>query len=259
MANEISTYSSADGTSGRDGAKGRSSRNGRVEILSLRLEVMDLKKRLTAADEVASRSAVMLRECDHRIKNSLQLVASLMRVQARREESVPARNALLSAAARIGSIAGIHDALQSTGGLDLVDLGPVLKKMCGSLQDMAGDDGHIEVRADVETLEIPVLLAQCLVLAVNELVVNALRHAFNDRDDGTVRVTLTRDDGHAIISVIDDGAGLPADHVAGKGYGMKFVKMMVEKMEGELLTESSGGARFTIRAPLPHSLPAKSD
>ncbi len=259
MANEISTCSSVDETNNGDGSPGPSRRNQRVEILALRLEAMDLKKRLKTADEVASRYAVMLREGDHRIKNSLQLVASLMRVQARREESIPARNALLSAAARIGSIAGIHDALQATGGLDLVDLGPVLKKMCSSLQDMAGDDGHVEVRVDVEALEIPVVLAQCLVLAVNELVVNALRHAFNERDQGAVHVTLTRDDSHVIIGVADDGAGLPADHATGKGYGMKLVNMMVEKMEGELLTENNNGARFTIRAPLPDSLSAKRD
>lgn len=259
MVDDGLTSSSSSEADGHDGAGKRSPRNSRVEILALRLEAIDLKKRLKASDEIAARHAVMLREGDHRIKNSLQLVASLMRVQARREESDPARSALLSAAARVGSIAGIHDALQGSGGLDLIDLGPVLTKMCGSLQDMAGDDGHIEVRVDVEAVEIPVVLAQCLVLAVNELVVNALRHAFSDRDQGEVRVTLTRDDDHVIVSVADDGAGLPADHAAGKGYGMKLVNMMVEKIEGELLTENNNGARFTIRAPLPDSLSAKRD
>jgi two-component sensor histidine kinase len=124
---------------------------------------------------------------------------------------------------------------------------------------MAGDDGHIDVSVDVQAIEIPVALAQCLVLAVNELVVNALRHAFNERDKGNVHVTLTRDDSHVIISVADNGAGLPAGHAPGKGYGMKLVNMMVEKIEGELQTESKGGARFTIRAPLPDSLSTKRD
>ena len=216
----------------------------------LRLEILCLREQLKACEIIADRHAVMLREGDHRIKNSLQLVASLMRMQARREKSEPARDALRSAAERVSSIASIHDALQRTDGADRVDLGPVLQKMCVALRAMAGDIGHIEVRVDVEPLELPVLLAQPLALAVNELVVNALRHAFPDRDQGIVHVTLRRAGGDVKISIADDGVGLPADHIAGQGYGMTLVAMMIKQIGGELRTESVGGTRFTITAPL---------
>lgn len=101
----------------------------------------------------------MLREGDHRIKNSLQIVASLMTLQAARENSASIRDALNGAAARVRSVAGIHDALPGTTGADTVDLGRVLHTMCASLQDMAGDEGHISIIANVQSLRAPVALA----------------------------------------------------------------------------------------------------
>jgi two-component system, sensor histidine kinase PdtaS len=257
MQDENMTCTSVDGANTADNPAKAWGGNSQREILDLRLEAMELRRRLALAQEVASRHAIMLREGDHRIKNSLQLVSSLMRVQARREASVPARDALQSAAARVTSIASIHDALQVTGGLDLVDIGSVLRTMCTSLQDMAGDHGHIEIRVDVEALQIPVQLAQSIALAVNELVVNALRHAFPGRVTGAVRITMTRADDTLTICVADDGVGLPAGHANGTGYGMKLVKMMIDKIGGDILTETKDGTCFTIRAPLNRNASAR--
>jgi two-component sensor histidine kinase len=216
----------------------------------LRLEILDLRRRLKQAEVVASRHAVMLREADHRIKNSLQIVASLMTLQASRETHAAARDALSAAAARVRSIAGIHDALQGTIGEDTVDLGAVLGIMCTSLQAMAGDEGHISVITTVQELLVPVAFAQPIVLAVNELVVNALRHAFKGKNAGAVWVSLARDNGEVCITVSDNGVGLPANYAAGQGYGLRLVTMMTKQIDGDLRIESKTGASFTIRAQL---------
>ncbi len=223
----------------------------RAPIRDLRLEVLQLRGQLKDCEVEAARHLVMLREGDHRIKNSLQLVASLMRLQAKRERSGPARAALSAAAARVSSVAGIHDALQETRGHDRVDLGATLCKMCASLQAMAGDNGHIDVVVDAEALEVPLALGQPIALAVSELVVNALRHAFPDGDNGSVRISLRRTDAGITISVADDGIGLPPDHAAAQGYGMALVGMMMKQIGGRLQTESRIGTKFTIHAPLP--------
>src|SRR5687768_10256470 len=124
--------------------------------------------------QVASRYELMLREGDHRIKNSLQIVASLMGLQARRETNPVARDALRAATSRIQAVARIHDALQlSGGGDDVVDLGGLIATMCKSLHVMAGDPHAINIVVNVERIEAPLALTQPLVLAVNELVVNA--------------------------------------------------------------------------------------
>ena len=202
--------------------------------------------------QVASHYELMLREGDHRIKNSLQVVASLMGLQARRATDPVARDALRAATSRIQAVARIHDALQlSGGGKDVVDLGALIEAMCKSLHAMAGDPHAIDIVVNVERIETPLALAQPLVLAVNELVVNALRHAFPDNRSGSITVNVVRVEGEVRVFVADDGAGLPADYLEGRGYGMNLVRTMVAKIGGVLRVEGDAGARFMLSAPAP--------
>lgn len=217
---------------------------------SLRLEVLDLRRRLKRAEDQASQHSIMLREGDHRIKNSLSIVASLMSGQAARETSDTARQALRGAALRVRSIADIHDALQEgAGGADEVDLAGVLKSVCASMQAMATDTGHIVITVDPQPVQMPAALARPLVLAVNELVTNALRHAFRQQGAGTIHIGAARSEHGLRIVVSDNGAGLPPDYAIRPGYGMTLVMMMVRQIGGALLVENVGGACFTIRVP----------
>jgi two-component sensor histidine kinase len=220
----------------------------------LRAEIALLRRRCAESEEVAARHAIMLREGDHRIKNSLQIVSSLIGLQAGREESPSARAALKAASERIQSVARIHDALQASAGLDAVDIGAVLQSMCNSLHAMAGDPNLIAVIVEVEPIQAPVALAQPLVLAVNELVVNALRHAFPDGRSGSVRINVAERHGELTVIVADDGVGLPADHGEGAGYGTSLVKMLAAQIGGVLTVEIKQGSRFTLTAPMPAAL-----
>ena len=106
----------------------------------------------------------------------------------------------------------MHDALQLNGSANAVNLGALVETMCVSLHAMAGDPIRVKVIVNVEAVEAPIALAQPVVLAVNELVVNALRHAFPADRGGTVHVDLECIDGELRVVVADDGVGLPADH-----------------------------------------------
>jgi two-component sensor histidine kinase len=222
---------------------------GSFAIKSLRAENARLRKLCDEAKELAARHELALREGDHRIKNSLQIVASLMGMQERRETSPTARAALHAATARIQAVARMHDALQLNGSTDAVNLGALIETMCASLHKMAGDPLRVRVIVDAEQIDTPVALAQPVVLAVNELVVNALRHAFPVDRGGTVRVELQCVDGELRVVVADDGAGLPADHDKATGFGMKLVRMMANKIGAKLHIENASGARFTLSAP----------
>ena len=209
-----------------------------------------LRRLCAEAKELAARHELALREGDHRIKNSLQIVASLMGLQERRETSPSARAALRTATARIQAVARMHDALQLNGGADAVNLGGLIETMCASLHAMAGDPLRVTVLVEAEQIESRIATAQPIVLAVNELVVNALRHAFPNETSGTIFVTLKCTDGEWWISVADDGVGLPVDYDSAPGFGMKLVRMMAAKIGGALSIESVSGARFAIRAPV---------
>jgi len=196
----------------------------------LRNENARLRGLLERADGVAARHAMLMREGDHRIKNSLQIISSLMSIQAGPDETSSVAMALRTTAARIRSVARIHDALQASGGEDSLDLGAALSAMCDSLHDMAGGARGVEVHVSSESIHAPVAFSQPVVLAVNELVVNALRHA-----------------------VSDNGVGLPPDYSEGRGYGIKLVRMMTEQIGGVLHVTSASGAHFVITAPEPAS------
>jgi two-component system, sensor histidine kinase PdtaS len=217
----------------------------------LRSENVQLRHALMLAQEAASRCAIMLREADHRIKNSLQIVSSLMHLQADREQNLTARAALVTAATRIQSVARMHDALQASGGEDTVDLGAILEKMCESLHAMAADPLGVDVQVSAGAVRLPVAIAQPIVLAVNELVVNALRHAFPDGRAGVIHVSFASAGGQLRIVVADNGVGLPAGHAEGHGYGMKLVRMSASQIGGLLSVESEAGTRVTLVAPAP--------
>jgi two-component sensor histidine kinase len=204
------------------------------------------------AEAVIARHALLLREGDHRIKNSLQIVASLMRMQASREDSPTAEAALKAAASRIQSIARIHDALQESAGKDVVDLGEVLGIMCDSLHAMAGDPLSVSVLVEVEPIQAPIELAQPIVLAVNELVVNALRHAFPPGRAGIVRVNVVSSGGELLVTVTDDGQGLPPNHADGQGYGMKLVRMITKQIGATMDVKTDfTGTRYRLTVPAP--------
>jgi two-component system, sensor histidine kinase PdtaS len=222
---------------------------GSIAVKGLLAENARLRRLCAEAKELAARHELALREGDHRIKNSLQIVASFMGMQERRETNPAARSALHAARARIQAVARMHDALQLNGSTDAVNLGALIEKMCASLHEMAGDPQRMQVVVNAEAIEAPIAMAQPLVLAVNEMVVNALRHAFPGERVGTIAVSLERIEGELRVVVADDGIGLPAGHARSGGFGMNLVQMMAAKIGGELRMESDNGARLLLSVP----------
>lgn len=231
-------------------------RGGRSSRARPRNEDTRVHRLLTLAEKTADRNAMLLRECDHRIKNSLQIVSSLLMMQSRRSVSIDVSEALVSAASQVRAVSQMHDALQHSEEGGMVKLGAVLATMCQSLHAMAGDSRIISIVVTDETIEAPVAIAQPIVLAVNELVINALRHAFIEGLDGAIHVSLRQSGGELCVVVSDNGCGLPAGHAEGAGYGMRLVRAMVRQIGGKLLCESNAGARFTITVPFA-AVPAK--
>lgn len=210
-----------------------------------------LRQRLRRAERAAARLETLVHEADHRIKNSLQIIASMMRVQASREESHAAAEALDAAATRVLSIAQIHDALQESGGKDVLDLGGAIQAMCHSLHVMAGGPRSVTLLVNVEPIRAPVALAQPLLLVVNELVVNALRHAFPENRSGVIEISAHITEGKLVVVVADDGIGMPPSLPASAGFGSKLVQMMTSKIDAALSAENANGMRFIITAPAP--------
>ena len=182
---------------------------------------------------------VLAQEIHHRVKNNLQTVASLLRLQAR-TEGVDARKALNDSVNRILAIAAVHEVLTERRDED-VELAELLDRLRAML--VQGLGASKEVEAVLEPVSLAGDRATALALVFSELLQNALEHG-GDR----VRVELSRRDGELVLAIADDGSGLAGEPVSGTG--LSIVRALVqEELEGRLSLESDGGLRAEVVFP----------
>jgi two-component system, sensor histidine kinase PdtaS len=200
--------------------------------------------------QVEARLARERAEMNHRVSNSLSLAASLLRLQRSRYADEHVVEALDSAIARIEAIARVHRFLCSgTGDERHVQFGTYLKQLTGEISASTG------LQCELEPCDVQVSadLAHKLAVALNELVLNACKHAFDDCADGHLRITCAARGRRLSLSVSDNGKGLPQGFSpdATNGLGLRVVQSIVQELGGELAVENGQGAKFTLSIPLP--------
>jgi two-component sensor histidine kinase len=198
-----------------------------------------------AAEE---RQSEMFEELNHRVKNNLALVASLLQVQARGAEPV-VRDSLIKAVDRVQSIAKVHQALYRGSRREDVDFGTYLTDLCASLSRSLATDGRITLEVEAEAADLPIDTAIPLGMVVNELVTNAVKHAYPSPRAGLVSVRFRREDDRFHLTVGDAGRGLPEPPDRRDGLGMTLVNSLVGQVHGQMVVRPSPGATFEITLP----------
>jgi two-component sensor histidine kinase len=209
---------------------------------------------------IAERDAALLckdrliSEIDHRVRNSLQLVTSLVRLQADRIPDPALTWALKATGVRIGAVAGVHDLLFAAGGSNRVAMGRYIREICTTLGNSLGIVGPRRVlEIEAENVDLPVDLAFPLALIVTELVTNACHHAFCEDDTGTVWVQFRRGNENILeLMIADDGHGFPpsASFPNGVGLGLQIVALMAHQIGAELEIGRTGGSCFKLAIPM---------
>jgi len=194
-------------------------------------------------------NTAVVREMHHRIKNNLQNVAMLLRLQMSGERPISAREVLHESVNRILSIAAVHEVL-SQRGFQRVDIREVLARVGRAVaHNMQRPDRAIQVTVEGDEVSLPSQMATSLALAVNELVQNALEHAFVERAQGRVTVSLRQVSGQLTIEVRDDGVGLAEGSL--RHLGLEIVETLVcEDLRGEWSLTGNGGTIARITVPL---------
>lgn len=209
---------------------------------------------VTAQRSLLRQKEIMLREVNHRVKNSLQLVSSLLGLQHSTAEDESLRSQLAEADRRILTIAKIHEHLyRGVDPLNTIEFAGYLGDLCRELEETLAGPGKIAIEVDADSADLPTDQVISLALIVNELVTNATKYAFDEGKGGRIDVCFRKDTtGGCRLIVADDGRGLPADYRldASPGLGMKVVSGLARSMRAELAFDSAGaGARFTISLP----------
>jgi two-component system, sensor histidine kinase PdtaS len=220
----------------------------RIAALVLVRDVSELRRR---ERELLTKDAT-IREVHHRVKNNLQTVAALLRLQARRIPSDEGRAALQEAMRRVATIALVHETL-SEGFGETVDFDDVVDRTVAMAVELAGASAPVRVLRAGSFGELEAENATPLALVLTELVTNAVEHGLA-AGGGTVSIEATRSGRQLHAQVRDDGAGLPAGFVAGKdGLGTQIVKALVGgEMRGRIVwsTPSTGGTEVTVDVTL---------
>jgi chemotaxis protein methyltransferase CheR len=198
---------------------------------------------------------VLLQEMEHRVANSLQIIASILLLKARAVDSDETRRHLKDAHQRVMSVAAVQSHLHASEGVEQIEVGPYLAKLCAGLASSMIGEGQpiaLEVVADRGTISSAEAVSMGLIVA--ELVINAVKYAFPaGRDDATVRVVYESDDEDWTLVVSDNGAGAVGAPPSTGGLGTLIVGALVKQLGARLdVTSGPMGMRVAIeRASIP--------
>jgi two-component sensor histidine kinase len=194
---------------------------------------------------------VLIKEVHHRVKNNLQVIASLLRLQANTFDDAILTNALRESQNRVESMALVHEQLYETKDLRYVDLARQVQVLAANLFHCYGEPARISWTARVETMRLAVDRAIPVSLILNELISNALKHAFPGSRSGSILIEGGLAGENVFVSVSDDGAGMP-EHVQEdrpKSLGLEIVNILTRQLKGSLEINRMRGTTFRITFP----------
>ncbi len=253
------------------GMDGPISLNGRYLVLSIRAiespqspatlvlvrDVTELHESRLQVERLLDEKQQLLREVQHRVKNSLTLISSLLGLAAGRTESTEAREALAESNSRVRSVLRMHETLNQAGHYQTIDVIEFLRVLCSDAQSLyPSSDCRLTCRFPAEAIGLPVRTALPLGLMLNELVTNAFKYAVpEDSEERTeISVQLEHDGDSLCIQVSDNGPGLPEGTPGGPhdGLGLQIVAAQAEQIGATFTADTEkSGAVLLIRLPVP--------
>ena len=215
------------------------------KVLNLVMLIKDITDMKQKEKELILKS-VAIKEIHHRVKNNLQTIASLLRLQSRRIDNMEIKNALDESMNRILSIAATHEILAQEG-IDEVDIKEVIQHIKLSISkcfNISSDKINITVEGD--GFKIDSDKSTSIALIVNELLQNSLQYAFEGRSYGDINIKIQRGKVYSSISVVDNGMGFDTDLISNKSLGLNIVKSLVkDKLHGNFnIVSNSNGTKI---------------
>lgn len=210
-----------------------------LRVVGTSMDITERKQSELALQTSLREKDALLKEVHHRVKNNLQVITSLLRLESRRNQFEDVKRVLGDMQGRVRSMALLHESLYRAGSFAAVDLANYLKQLCTqAFRTLNLRPGHIQLELDLQPIHVEMDQALPCGLLVNELISNCLKHAFPEERNGTVRVSLQVEGSSATLRVSDNGIGLPAD----------FAELSRSSLGLQLVADLAGqlGARLDI-------------
>jgi PAS domain S-box-containing protein len=214
------------------------------------LDITQQKQQWAELQASLAEKETLLREVHHRVKNNMQVISSLLRLQAQTFEGGRSHDLFADCQDRIHTMALVHEKLYRSGNLAAIDFGDYARDLASILRQAHGlDAGQVQIGVQADTVLLNIDTSVPLGLVLCELVTNALKHAFPEGRRGTIEIAIRGEpDGGCCLCVTDDGVGMPEHLAAGQGtsLGLRLVHMLVRQIDATFEHRKSP-TTFTIR------------
>lgn len=222
-----------------------------IFIIGLSFFLFQLLQKIKLKNNIISNALTekdtLLREIHHRVKNNLQLVSSLLSLQSRHVNDPNALEVLNSGKSRIRSMALIHQDLYNKENLTGVSIKEYLEKLCKELMHSHQvDPNRIRLKTNISNIQLDVDTLVPLGLIINELITNALKHAFPHEQSGVIMVSLQEVDQQLKLSIVDNGIGIHQKKRSEGSFGYKLITTLLHQLQGTLEQQVDNGTRLFL-------------
>ncbi len=220
-----------------------------------RAVMTDVTERKRAEEKIQAsllEKETMLQEIHHRVKNNLQVISSLLDMQASRLQDEKAKRALQDSMDRVRAMAIIHSQLYQSQDLARVDFGLFIRDLIGNISQSSGrTNSFVDITVDAGAMRLDIESSIPCGLILSELVSNALKHAFPEGREGQIHIDMRSEENRVVLTVQDNGIGFPqsVDSMNVKSLGLQLVKILVGQINGNIAMEVDGGTTWTVAFP----------
>ena len=224
--------------------------DGRPAALGIARDVRDREASEARLREALGEKEALLRELHHRVKNNLQVIISLLSLQAGSMSDPKAVEALTESKTRVASIAIVHELLYNDRGMTSVGLKSYVEELVRQIYLSRGQGRGVEVAVEGIDLQYGMERAVPVGLILAELVTNAYKYAFRGRAGGNIRISIDREGGSDRIRIADDGVGMGEGPSEAKTLGLSLVDILSKQLQGSVEScTSSAGTSWTLLVP----------
>ena len=221
-----------------------------VNVIALSIDHKQAEEKIKAS---LLEKETMLKEIHHRVKNNLQVISSLLDLQSSYLKDEKAKEMLQNSMDRVSTMAKIHTMLYQSEDMSRVDFGGFIRDLSSRLRQSYGISGSpVGVNVNVSDVSLTIETSIPCGLILNELVSNALKHAFPEGKGGEVYISMKSEGDQFTLTVQDNGIGFSAavDFQDPRSLGLELVSLLVRQVNGTIDLEVDGGTKFTITFPI---------
>ncbi len=207
--------------------------------------------------KLKKQNVVMLRELNHRTKNNLQMISSILGIQAMSIDDKKAKEVLINSKSRIHAIGLIHKGMYTEAFEDQVQvmMKNYVNNLVNSLKKSFQFEAEVTINNEVENIFIPPDKALPIGLIINEVVTNAFKHAFRGQPSPTLNIVLKhKGENELYVSVQDNGNGMNKDQTTKKSFGLKMIDLLIHELEGKYMFKNDNGLKFIMTFPVQYTL-----